>query len=42
MLQKNVHINDYYLRPYVACPEAARILLLKEEGIEFTESYEPL
>ncbi|MBZ9622121.1 flagellin lysine-N-methylase [Clostridium sp. FP2] len=99
MLQKNVHINDYYLSPDidyakiklksgkrcafldeenyciihskigekylssvctsfpritnkvdryyeisldVACPEAARILLLKEEGIEFTESEGPL
>ncbi|HEY8889553.1 MAG TPA: flagellin lysine-N-methylase [Clostridium sp.] len=26
----------------VACPEAARILLLKEEGIQFKESYETL
>ncbi len=99
MLQKNVHINDYYLSPDldygkvklksgkrcafldeenyciiyskigenylsnvctsfpritnkvdryyemsldVACPEAARILLLKEEGIEFIESEEIL
>ena len=36
-------VDKYYeMSLDVACPEAARILLLKEEGIEFTESYETL
>ena len=36
-------VDRYYeMSLDVACPEAARILLLKEEGIEFKESEEPL
>lgn len=36
-------IDGYYeMSLDVACPEAARILLLKKEGIEFTESEETL
>jgi len=36
-------VNEYYeMSLDVACPEAARIILLKEEGIEFEEGVETL
>lgn len=38
----NIVDGCYEMSLDVACPEAARILLLKEEGIEFTESEEAL